>query len=178
MTRLVFLGFFSNNLIGKMPQGFANLTKLQILDLSSNQLEGEVPATISSLRSFQYLNLCNNKLSGMIRNLNTWKLLAISLAKKLLHRRIPYGVIVSRLLWKSWTYQTSNQLHGELPRCLWDLQGLLFMDLSNNTFSGIVKTSTDSDLSLRSVQLANNNLMGEFPLVFKRRRKASHSTSW
>jgi hypothetical protein len=45
------------------------------------------------------------------------------------------------------------------------------MDLSDNTFSGIVQTSTDSDLLLRSVQLANNNLMGEFPLVFKRCRR-------
>ncbi|KAK8450826.1 hypothetical protein SEVIR_6G108466v4 [Setaria viridis] len=51
-------------------------------------------------------------------------------------------------------------------------EDLLFMDLSSNTFSGNVQMSKDSNyLSLESVHLANNSLVGGFSLVLKRCRR-------
>ncbi|XP_051199078.1 uncharacterized protein [Lolium perenne] len=58
-----------------------------------------------------------------------------------------------------------NALNGGLPECIGDLP-LIFMDLSGNSFSGVVSFSCQD--SLNQLHLANNHFRGTFPLCLKK----------
>lgn len=127
----------------------ANLTALEAVDLDSNMLEGEVPAAVSSLRNLRYFDISNNMFSGMVLYLGMRKLLAISLANNSFAGGFPLSFCRKDSL--KILDLPENQLSGQVPPCLWSLQHLLFFDLSNNAFSGFVRVSTSSNLSLESV---------------------------
>ncbi|CAL5007174.1 unnamed protein product [Urochloa decumbens] len=170
LTSLQHIMMAWTSLTGPIPHSVGNLTTLEALDLSANQLEGEVPATISSLQSLRFLVINDNKLSGVVLYLNITELVGISLSNNSFTGEFPIAFCQQaslRILDLS-----NNQLFGELPHCLWNLQQLLFMDLSSNAFSGRLQMLKDSNyLSLESVHLANNSLIRRFSLILKRCRR-------
>ncbi|CAM0884252.1 unnamed protein product [Alopecurus aequalis] len=61
---------------------------------------------------------------------------------------------------------SNNVLHGGLSECL--MPTLEVMDLSSNSFSGVVPFSTTRECSLRYLHLANNHFHGTFPLGLRK----------
>ena len=51
-----------NNLIGKLPNNVASLTKLQVLDLYSNNIVGEIPVSFGNLSSLKTFSIEKNGL--------------------------------------------------------------------------------------------------------------------
>ncbi|XP_051215340.1 uncharacterized protein [Lolium perenne] len=61
----------------------------------------------------------------------------------------------------------NNDLNGGLHECIGELPRLIFMDLSRNSFSGVVPFSCHNN-SLHHLHLANNHFRGTFPLGLKK----------
>ncbi|XP_040382680.1 probable leucine-rich repeat receptor-like protein kinase At1g35710 [Oryza brachyantha] len=168
LTALVAMALFSNGFTGVIPPEIFNLTTaLRIIDLSTNRLEGDFPAAIASLRNLYGLDLSNNRFSGTIpSDLGSRQFLTIVLANNSFLGEFPMAVCQQHSL--QILDLSNNQLHGGIPGCLWDLQDLVFMDLSHNIFSGDLPASAHpNSSSLESVHLASNNLTGGYPVVLK-----------
>jgi hypothetical protein len=55
-----------NQLSGKLPDAFVQLTALEVLDLSRNAFSGSLPAIWQGMVQLQELHLASNKLSGSL----------------------------------------------------------------------------------------------------------------
>ncbi|KAJ9686915.1 hypothetical protein PVL29_015675 [Vitis rotundifolia] len=66
LTKLEYLGLYSNNISGKIPEELGNLENLMSLDLYFNNLSGTIPGTLGNLQKLRFLRLNNNILMGTI----------------------------------------------------------------------------------------------------------------
>ncbi|XBH75280.1 hypothetical protein VPH35_102068 [Triticum aestivum] len=133
-----------NRLFGMLPT-FSQLTQLEVLDVSSNHIVGPIPPLTNSLR---LLDLSRNNLSGAL----------------------PSDIGASKL---EVLLLFDNSFSGTIPCSLFQLQYLLFLDLSKNLLNG---TLTKCPQGLKTsnttlVNLNNNRLSGAFPLFLQRCRK-------
>ncbi|OEL36753.1 hypothetical protein BAE44_0002229 [Dichanthelium oligosanthes] len=182
-TNLTYLDLSHNNLSGQIPATMApRMRRTRYLNLSSNGLHGPVPRSLCSSRDAGVRRVKKQAHwrhpAGPVHELAGGQTFHVQ--KNSLAGSIPPEIGNATKL-QSVILQT-NCLSGQLPAEIGRLatlqhlnlqwnSDLLFMDLSNNAFSGIVRMSKNSNLSLESVHLANNILMGGFPLVLKRCRR-------
>lgn len=76
IANLLILGTLNlshNQLTGKIPEKMGSLGRLETLDLSSNQLSGSIPPSMSSMTFLNHLNLSHNDLSGPIPSTNQFQ---------------------------------------------------------------------------------------------------------
>ncbi|XP_019191177.1 PREDICTED: putative receptor-like protein kinase At3g47110 [Ipomoea nil] len=143
LSNLKKLGLSQNNLFGRIPSSFGNLTILLILYLNGNYLHDSIPASIGKCQNLEWLKLSQNNLSGHIPKE------VLSLSSLSIELDLSY-----------------NQLVGSIPKEVGYLKNLGYMDLSYNSLSGPIPVELGSCVYLEMLNLTNNHLQGAIPSTF------------
>ncbi|RDX98939.1 putative LRR receptor-like serine/threonine-protein kinase, partial [Mucuna pruriens] len=137
LTNLVMV---ENDLEGTIPDSIGNLKNLVRLALEENKLSGNIPTAIGNLTVLSELYLRTNKLEG-----------SIPLSLKYCTRMQSFGV-------------ADNNLRGDIPnQTFGNLEGLINLDLSNNSFTGSIPLEFGNLKHLSVLYLYDNKLSGEIP---------------
>ena len=155
---LNFLGLKENNIQGKIPSFFTDLTKLtsvflsynqlssfgefqfsnslEVLALSNNKLYGSIPKSLPNLANLAYLDISSNDLTGIV-DIDMFKKLkkleTLDLHANLLHGKVP--VLPSSM---QNLFISNNRLSGEIPSMICNITFLTILDISNNSLSGTI----------------------------------------
>ncbi|KAK4487197.1 hypothetical protein RD792_006516 [Penstemon davidsonii] len=190
LYNLTFLSIQSNMLEGIVSEShFANLTKLKILLASGNHLTLQVEPNWIPPFKLSVLGLGSWNLGGDHNRIPTWLETQkgyisdldlsntgisfhvpswfwemtgyLNLSRNQLHGNIPADVIIGA----SFIDLSSNLFNGSLPRLA---NGVIKLDLSNNSFSGgishsLCDTATNETYWLQILHVGGNLLSGELP---------------
>nr|XP_043639062.1 receptor-like protein 6 [Erigeron canadensis] len=124
------------------PDSLRSMRNLQYLDLSRNEIHGHIPhwAGVMGGSQLKVLSLSNNFITGL--PLFQW-----------------YGLQELQL--------SSNLIQGPFPRSICNLSNLMFIDVSNNSFDGVIPQCIGNIThSLRVMNLGNNFFQGTIPNAF------------
>ncbi|XP_042947040.1 receptor-like protein 7 isoform X2 [Carya illinoinensis] len=125
------------NFSGKLPHSIGNLNMLSRMDFSSCNFSGSIPTTMANLTQLLYLDMSFNNFTGPIPS--------FSKAKNLTQINLSH-----------------NDLTGQITSTHWEeLKNLVNLDLRDNSLNGSIPVSLFSHLSLRYLQLSNNQFSGE-----------------
>ncbi|WVZ14958.1 hypothetical protein V8G54_012524 [Vigna mungo] len=152
----------SNNFSGHIPNEICDMSLLQVLDLSQNNLSGSIPTCFSNFGAMTLINRSTDSIieySPQVRS-ESYDVGALSVSL-LLKRRIDeykniLGLVTSIDL-------SNNQLVGEIPIEITNLNGLIFLNLSHNQLIGHIPRSIGNMGSLLSIDFSRNQLSGEIP---------------
>ncbi|RAL45975.1 hypothetical protein DM860_006129 [Cuscuta australis] len=138
-TQLSNFSCSSCNIVGPLPDFFGKMTSLSALKLSYNKLEGEIPESFrdSHLQVLWLNNQDGVQMSGGIEVIGSM----VGLTSLWLH---------------------GNRFSGPIPDTIGDLTSLKDLNLNGNNLVGLVPQDL-ADLSLQSLDLNNNMLMGGIP---------------
>ncbi|CAL5440657.1 unnamed protein product [Camellia sinensis] len=157
LNKLEFLWMSTSNLIGKIPESFANLLNLQLVDMSFNS------SKTLSIEELDYCEVFTNQLSGEIPTpIESLNLIKLNLSQNKLTGSIPQRLFQLKNLSFVWLFR--NQLSGEIPIAI-ESPNLIGLDLSENNLTGEILTSIES-LNLNELDLSENNLTGSIPMDF------------
>ncbi|KAG0542162.1 hypothetical protein BDA96_02G079400 [Sorghum bicolor] len=174
MTRLSHLGFFMNNLTGRIPASLGNLTtldlgnlpNLEIMDLAKNFLSGQIPKNLGNLTKLNHLDLGYNNLSGLIPHeiclLSNLSLLALD--TNLLSGSIPPSI--GNLTTLNYLSLSGNQFVGSIPVEIGAMVDLHTLYSSINKITGSIPATFTNLTSIRVLRLFLNNLSGPLPRGF------------
>ncbi|KAI3886575.1 hypothetical protein MKX03_005494 [Papaver bracteatum] len=140
LVKLKSLAFENCNFTGEIPESIGKLKDLSQVYLSSNRLSGKIPSSIGDLTSLSELYLDGNSLQGSIPSSlgNCLKLQALTLAH--------------------------NNLNGTIPETVLSISSLsILVDLSHNSFSGLLPLQVSRLINLGELYLSGNKLAGEIP---------------
>jgi Leucine-rich repeat (LRR) protein len=167
-------------LSGQVPSWLANISSLQVIDLSYNQIRGSIPGWLDNLSSLFYLDLSNNLLSGefplKLTGLRT--LTSQEVIKQLDRSYLELPVFVmptnaTNLQYNQLSnlppaiYLGNNNLSGNIPVQIGQLNFLHVLDLSDNRFSGNIPDELSNLANLEKLDLSGNLLSGEIPTSLK-----------
>ncbi|XP_014499491.1 LRR receptor-like serine/threonine-protein kinase FLS2 [Vigna radiata var. radiata] len=167
---LIMLDVSQNMLSGPMPSWFGeSMQQLIILILGGNHFSGKIPLHLCYLKRIQLLDLSKNKLSEEIPPcLNNFT----ALSEKIINR----VETESRVYWYNSTYYEIYNLlsYSYSFHITWMWKGmehdfthpeltLLSIDLSCNNLIGEIPKEITHMLGLVSLNLSRNNLSGEIP---------------
>ncbi|KAL1293962.1 hypothetical protein AAHE18_19G106800 [Arachis hypogaea] len=164
------LNLRSNVLSGSFPSVLQNLTSLKYLDLSQNNIDS-VPLWLSDLKGLQHLNVSLNNLShvegslasilGNCCHLQTFDLSDNEIQGDLGHMEsgcMRYDLEKLDL--------SKNELRGQLPAWLGQLENLVVLSLYSNLFYGSIPSSIGNITKLANLKylyLSYNKLHGSLP---------------
>ncbi|XP_028086004.1 receptor like protein 22-like [Camellia sinensis] len=192
LTRLIWLDLSYNNFEGPIPQLFSNFSQLQAIYFSNNQLTDPIPSCLFHLVNLIYLDLSSNNLSNTVelhtfakleyldfldlsnsglsltttnstpssfQNIGTLRLSSCNISK------IPEFLKIQREFLEVLDL-LNNHLNEELnPLC--NLHSLIYLDLSNNQFGGLIPTCLENFIGrLTMLNLQSNNFSGTIPQTF------------
>ncbi|KAM0997359.1 hypothetical protein ACFX2C_007253 [Malus domestica] len=194
LKQLSYLSLKNNSFSGRIPPSIGNMTNLSFLDLSDNQLQGPIPVSnrtapgLDMLHRARHFHFQNNQLSGTIpprlfssqmvlvhvvfdRNNLTGiipstlgqvqTLQAVILDRNSLNGSVPSSL--NNLTKLAELHLSNNQLTGTMPN-LTSLNGLNYVDMSNNTFDATdVPTWFSTLQNLTTLMMENTGLQGEVP---------------
>ncbi|KAL7595956.1 hypothetical protein Lser_V15G29336 [Lactuca serriola] len=185
LSGLYVLMLRSNNFFGTIPLQLCQLASLQILDLSVNHFHGSIPSCLSNLtimvqQGFSQLqNLDpNNPLIRYSYNVDhvmiQWQgterefirsnmklLRSIDLSSNNLTGEIPYQITnLDQLIALN---LSKNALLGKIPWKIGQMKNLLTLDLSRNKFSGEIPSSMSQMTLLSYLDVSDNSLSGRIP---------------
>ncbi|ESW24278.1 hypothetical protein PHAVU_004G116600, partial [Phaseolus vulgaris] len=158
-NQLISLDLGENNLSGTIPTWIGErLLRLKILRLRSNNFSGHIPNEICDMIFLQDLDLAQNSLFGNIPNcFNHFNAIIIIWTKG---RASMYNTILGLV---TNVDLSDNNLSGEIPREITDLDGLIYLNLSKNQLSGRIPQSIDNMRLLESIDISRNQISGEIP---------------
>lgn len=196
ITTLYYLFLSENNLVGGIPSQLSSCINLTTLDLFGNQLSGQIPPSLFNFSSLYAFSVGNNLLNGTLpsdfgRNLpqlgylylynnnfvgqippslsEATELERIELSGNRFNGSIPpnLGTSLPRL---SKLILGNNLLSTDDWRFVQSLTNCKYLeelDLSNNTFTGVLPESITklSNTTLTWLRLRNNKIMGEIPVM-------------
>ncbi|PWA96488.1 hypothetical protein CTI12_AA037750 [Artemisia annua] len=188
MLNLTSLSLFTNRLTGEVPMSIWKITSLEYLFLHENSLFGELPVEVSELKQLRNFTLFSNNFSGMIPQslgLHTTQLILVDFEHNSFNGPIPPNLCSGKQLVK--LFLGFNTLHGTIPddirNCptltrlilydnnlsgllpnVWANPNLLYLDLSNNYFTGqIPATFVDKLTNITEINLSMNRISGVLP---------------
>ncbi|KAJ6704073.1 3 putative-RELATED [Salix viminalis] len=187
LTYLQVIDLSRNSLSGSIPLNIVGCFQLLALVLNNNNLSGQIQPELDALDSLKVLDISNNgisgnKFSGLLPNgnfnisseFNNGDVRRFPAEPFLAIRNnieIKISVLVVDNSELSFNYHLSsnagidlsdNLLHGEIPRGLFGLQGLEYLNLSYNSLDGQVP-SLEKMQRLRALDLSHNSLSGQTP---------------
>uniref|UniRef100_A0ACD5WHF7 Uncharacterized protein n=1 Tax=Avena sativa TaxID=4498 RepID=A0ACD5WHF7_AVESA len=173
------LALQSNNLTGLIPQlpetiqvldisrnsltGFApvmfQVPSLQVAILFSNSITGTIPKLICQWPELRTLDLSNNFLVGELPDCGREELKEGKPSSTTINGRGSFRFKIKTLL------LSNNSLSGGFPIFLRQCQYLIFLDLTQNKFSGNLPSWISEDMpSLLMLRLRSNNFSGQIPI--------------
>ncbi|OAY71276.1 LRR receptor-like serine/threonine-protein kinase GSO1, partial [Ananas comosus] len=183
-TELIILDLGYNNFSGTIPEWIGqNLSVLMVLSLRSNAFLGSIPSEIVRLGYLRILDLSHNSLSGTIPR-SIGKFSSTASEKGIPEDYIRYledesdeGLMGSlyfvvkgetrdyaKLLYLFESIDLScNDLYGEIPDEIGDLQALQNLNFSMNHLTGHIPDQIGKMHALESLDVAMNNLSGTIP---------------
>ncbi|GKV29239.1 hypothetical protein SLEP1_g38180 [Rubroshorea leprosula] len=188
-TNLEILQLRENELDGSIPPWMGHsLSNLKILDLGSNKFSGHIPNDLCLLNSLQILSLAQNNLSGSLPRCigNISVLLSTNShsheffsgygsSDGYFHSEFSYQDATFVSIKGQWLEYdktlylvkimdfSGNNLSGEIPSEVTNLQGLQSLNLSHNFFIGRIPKEIGNMRMLESVDFSGNNLSGSIP---------------
>ncbi|KAH9753639.1 Receptor-like protein 13 [Citrus sinensis] len=127
---LDFLALSNNSLEGHMFSRNFNLKNLKWLQLEGNRFVGPIPVEFCQLYSLQILDISNNNISESLpSSFHPRFIKQVHLSKNMLHGQLNRG---------------HNNLEGEVPVQLCELNRLQLLDLSNNNLHGPIPPCFDN----------------------------------
>ncbi|XP_020592642.1 receptor kinase-like protein Xa21 [Phalaenopsis equestris] len=171
-TSLQALGLYDNNLRGRLPKSFGNLSiELQKLTLGSNHILGRIPFELNRYTNLIRLWMENNLFEGSIPETigMLGRLQSLYFYGNDLTGIIPYSL--ENLTRLNQLFLRSNQLTGHIPSILKNLQHLILLDLSDNNLTGWIPREIFffSFLS-NALNLSYNSFTGSLPIEVGRLR--------
>ncbi|KAG5254968.1 phytosylfokine-alpha receptor [Salix suchowensis] len=183
LALITFLGQFqtlyllANELTGKIPESFANLSSLLFLSLSNNSFV-DLSGALTVLQQCQNLStliLTKNFVGEEIpRNVSGFQnLMVLAFGNCALKGQIPFWLLSCRkleVLDLSW-----NHLDGSIPNWIGQMENLFYLDFSNNSLTGEIPQSLTQLKSLISANNSSPHLTASagIPLYVKRNQSAS-----
>ncbi|XP_071736386.1 leucine-rich repeat receptor protein kinase MSP1-like [Rutidosis leptorrhynchoides] len=180
--RIVNLSF--NTLSGLLPDSLAKLESINSFVLNSNQLSGPLPHWLSNWKRVETITLSKNLFTGPLPPLNVPSLTFIDFSSNMLSGELSAEICEENALGMLWlsdnefngtidnTFKncslltdlvlSGNQLSGELPAYLGDLQ-LITLELSKNRLTGTIPTQIWNSKTLMEISLSENLLQGRIP---------------
>ncbi|KAK3121398.1 hypothetical protein QOZ80_8BG0652300 [Eleusine coracana subsp. coracana] len=162
LTNLRILWAPDNDFTGKIPDYLGSLTKLEDLWFQGNSFEGPIPVSLSNLTKLTSLrigDLVNGSSSlDFISNLTSLNVLILR------NCRISDNLATvnfSKLGGLTLLDLSFNNITGEIPESILNLQNLGFLFLGNNSLSGSLPDAKSP--SLNNLDLSYNQLTGSFP---------------
>jgi len=157
---ITFLSVYGNQMTGNLPENLGDLEWLTHLDLSQNKFTGPIPDSINSCTDLIYLYLGDNTFDGVFPNLSyLGNLQELSMRNMGLTGPIPgyVGNFLTRLVFLD---LRNNQLNGDLPASMENLEGMQYLLLSGNAFTGAVLDGFWYMQQLKVLGLDHNNFTG------------------
>ncbi|KAK6144093.1 hypothetical protein DH2020_020913 [Rehmannia glutinosa] len=163
---LRYLSLGENSLCGEIPKNLGNLSSLEYLSLGSNKLTGNLPESMGQLFKLQQLYVYDNMLEGVVTEThfahlsNLTELLASrnNLTLKVSPNWIP-PFKLQRLQLRSWNLGSGSRILSWLET---QKKYILELDLSSTGISGSVPSWL---LNIRALNLSNNQLCGNIPVI-------------
>ncbi|XP_059438783.1 receptor-like protein EIX2 [Corylus avellana] len=165
-----------NNLIGKIPNSFANLCNLQALQLRGNNINGGITEFVDGLSqcsnsssedgnlpSMQEIDLSFNQLNGTIPESigKLSMLVSLNLNDNQMSGTIPESI--GKLSMLVSLNLAHNQMSGTIPESIGKLSMLVSLNLADNQMSGTIPESIGKLSMLVSLNLADNQMSGTIP---------------
>lgn len=148
----------------RIPSFLRNQSTLISLDLSGNEIEGSIPNWIWQLESLINLNLSRNSLTNFEKSLSNMSsnLFTVDLSSNKLK-----GPISFIPKYASYLDYSSNMLSSTIPPDIGNyLPFINILFLSNNSFKGEIHESFCNASSLRLLDLSYNSFNGMIPKCF------------
>jgi len=189
--RVTIIDLRDNNLNGKIPTTFGNLSRLQELYLMGNMLSGQLPESIWSISTLRRINLDFNRFSGTlsksIAQLKQLELLVLSSNQFSGALPAEIGQLTNLSIFRAYDNRFSdtipstfanlsklsefavndNDMTGKLPAFFSTFKNLWQLHLHNNNFSGTIPSSYGDIINLKELYLGNNpQLTGTIPTSF------------
>ncbi|GKA32182.1 leucine-rich repeat-containing protein [Tanacetum coccineum] len=191
LTNLIVLDLSFNNFSGEweLDTFFSSLRKLYYLDLSYSGFSVTTNNANHYVNpGFRYLGLGSSKLKGFPNSVRAMKQLErLDLSRNEIHG-IPHWVeeiggnnlfylnlsqnIITALPEFQWygleeLYLQSNLIQGPFPQSICNMSNLLYLDMSNNHFGGLISQCFGKMTSyLDMIDMGNNNFHGTIPSLY------------
>ncbi|KAK3444851.1 hypothetical protein EUGRSUZ_A00706, partial [Eucalyptus grandis] len=182
------LSLSDNRFSGQFKESFdAPSHMLQILDLSNNNIGGELSAFIWELRELSFLSLSSNNFSGsfhiqQLRDLleldlsyNHFSIDATNTASQASSfpdlasldlascQLITFPQFLANQSKLKFLDLSNNYIQGDVPRWIWTLESLYYLNLSSNLFEDFETPLGNLTSGLTFVDLHSNRLRGNMP---------------
>ncbi|KAJ0025404.1 hypothetical protein Pint_09058 [Pistacia integerrima] len=155
LTRLHRLSLSRNSLSGEIPDSLGSLSHLEELYLDNNHFQGLIPSSFNNLKSLKRLEIQQNNISGEFPFLSSLKnLYFLDASDNNFTGNIPSALPSSLVEFSI----RNNNLEGNLPENVRDLEYLQVLDLSHNKLSGPIVSVLFDHPSLQQLTLSHNNL--------------------
>ncbi|KAG4925654.1 hypothetical protein JHK87_051194 [Glycine soja] len=178
-ANLEIVDFSSNELSGSLNDAITKWTNLRYLSLAQNKFSGNLPSWLFTFNAIEMMDFSHNKFTGFIPDINfkgslIFNTRNVTVKEPLVAARkvqLRVSAVVSDSNQLSFTYDlssmvgidlSSNSLHGEIPRGLFGLAGLEYLNLSCNFLYGQLP-GLQKMHSLKALDLSHNSLSGHIP---------------
>nr|CAD1820668.1 unnamed protein product [Ananas comosus var. bracteatus] len=175
-TFLEVLDLSNNNLSGEIPECIGKSQEyLSVIDVSTNNLVGRIPDSLCSSKYISLLKFNSNGFSGefpSLQNCTSWRgtsnfedtlsIESIDLSNNNLSGEIPDEI--TDLQTQQYLNLSRNNLIGHIPEKIGEMRSLESLDLAMNKLSGNIPRSLSALTSLSHLNLSYNNLSGVIPI--------------
>ncbi|GJS02677.1 leucine-rich repeat-containing protein [Tanacetum coccineum] len=146
------------------PNSFRAMKQLQRLDLSHNEIHGQIPHWVGEIGGnyrLRMLNLSHNYIIGLAQ-FECYGLYQLYLRSNLIQGPFPPSICnMSSLMYLD---MSNNRFDGLIPQCFRNITSTLVMiDMGNNRFQGTIPSLYDDGDHLEGLILKGNQLEGEVP---------------